>query len=55
MLEKGRKCSLKSNPERVVRTDWNANDWNIESRGLAIVDQQAIGIIEAPAHEDIRK
>lgn len=46
--EEGRQCGLKGNPERVIRTDWNTNDGNTESRSSAVVDKEAIGIVGAP-------
>lgn len=47
VLEKGRERGLEGNPEGVVRTDENTNDGDLKSRSSAIVDQQAVSIVEA--------
>ena len=54
VLEERRECGLKGNPERIIRTDRHTNDGNIESRSSAIVDKEAIGIVEAPCYKSKR-
>ena len=51
ILEQGGEAGLEGNPEGAVRAYGDADDGNVELRSNAVIEEKAIGVIDAPCCE----